>query len=271
MRFWEHFEGKRLTIAHRGHRAFRAENTISAFEASEGLCDFIELDVGFSSDGVAIVIHDDTLERTSNASMVDGFVFPYSVMDYTYKELLLLDVSSWFLRDDPFKTIAQGKVFKEELEALPVQRIPTLKQVLEICKIKNIPVNIEIKDMQGTKMHAAATHNIVSIIQELGMKNMILLSSFNHTYLSQVKDIDPTISIAILQETRLPQNPIKYLQQMRTWCCNIGTDIATPKIIDELVRAGVIVNVFTVNSQTEQENLYKLGVRGIFTDFLREI
>ena len=148
MGFWENFDkGKKLIAAHRGARSIRPENTMSAFKEAIKSSDFIELDVAFSKDGVPVILHDNTLERTSNVEEFKEFKKPYRLKDYTYKQLLKLDFGSWFMRDDPFKTIEKGIVKIEELKALKTQRILTLDQVLKFLKKHNFPVNIEIKDL----------------------------------------------------------------------------------------------------------------------------
>ncbi len=138
MGFWENFDkNKKLIVAHRGARSIRPENTMSAFKEAMKNSDFIELDVAFSKDGVPVIIHDNTLERTSNVKEFKEFKKPYRVRDYTYKQLLKLDFGSWFLKDDPFKTIENGTVTVEELKALKTQRILTLDQVLKVFKKHN--------------------------------------------------------------------------------------------------------------------------------------
>ncbi len=268
MGFFERFEHDSLIAAHRGFRAVRAENTMAAFEAAIGRCDFIELDVGFSSDGVPIIIHDDTLERTSNVAEVAGFSPPYTIVEYRYEELLQLDFSSWFIARDPFGMIATGQVNSTELEALPIQRIPTLEEALRFCKQHAMPVNVEIKDMRGTAFDTIAVSQVLSIIQSLEMEEDILLSSFNHHYIAQAKELAPHISRAALQEKEHPENLVNYLRELGTVCYHCDLKIATEGVIRELTDAGVIVNVYTVNSAEEKRRLFSYGVRSVFTDFL---
>jgi len=268
MEFWDHFTRDRLTIAHRGYRAIRAENTMAAFKAAIDRYDFIELDVGFSRDGVPIVIHDDTLERTSNAIEAVGFEAPYRVADYSYKELLELDFSTWFMDRDPFGTIADGTVRRDELKSFTVEKIPTLAEVLNFLKINKMPVNIEIKDMRGTPFDSVAVQKTLSVISAVGMEEYVLLSSFNHSYLSEAKLINPNICRAALFEDSYPDNLIEYLRELDVSCCHPRANITTKELVEELNRSGFIVNVFTVNDHEEKRKMYEYGVRSIFTDFL---
>jgi glycerophosphoryl diester phosphodiesterase len=269
MKFWKDFEDKsNLVIAHRGSRSWRAENTMSAFEHSVGKCDFVEFDVGFSLDGVAVIIHDDTLERTSNVKDLPNFHPPYHVSDYTYEELLKLDFSTWFLKEDPFLSIKNGIVQTKELEILELQKILTLKELLGFLKENNLKANVEIKDMRGTRFDAIATQEVLRIIRETGMENMVIISSFNHDYLLQVHKLAPSIATAALQEDEHPKNLVQYLKGLHVTSYHPDFAITTQELVKELNEAGIIVNVFTVNKKEDIQKLFSWGVKGVFTDFL---
>ena len=101
-----------LNIAHRGARSLAPENTLAA--AQKGLdtgADMWELDVGMTADGALFLIHDDTLERTSNAAQVFPQRAPWRVHEFTFDEIRQLDFGSWFVEQDPFGQIAAGKHF----------------------------------------------------------------------------------------------------------------------------------------------------------------
>src|SRR3712207_5048900 len=107
-------------MAHRGAAAYAPENTIAAFtKAIEMKADAIELDIHLSKDDHIVVIHDEKVDRTTNGKGL--------VMEFTLEELKRLDAGSWF-----------NKEFKNE-------KIPTLREVLELVAYKNIDLNIEIK------------------------------------------------------------------------------------------------------------------------------
>ena len=265
--FWRRLDNS-IVIAHRGYRAIRAENTLSAFKEAKGRCNLVELDVGFSKDGVAIVIHDDTLERTTNAKEIAGFKAPFNTTDYTYEEILQLDASSWFIKSDPFGTIKSGLVKKEELEALPIQKIPTLKETLSLLKELNLPVNVEIKDLSDTEFDKTAAQKVIEEIKFLNMQNRTIISSFNHSYLKTIKKVEPTIEIAVLKENNHPKDMVAYLKNLNTNNYNIRVDICNEKLIRELTAKGINVSIFTVNSKEVQEKLFSWGVKAVFTDFL---
>jgi len=268
MGFWENFDNnKKLIIAHRGARSIRPENTMSAFRTAIKRSDFIELDVGFTKDGVAVIIHDRTLERTSNVKDFPEFKKPYKVVDYTYKQLLKLDFGSWFLRDDPFDTIKNGTVSKEELEALKIQRIPTLKEVLKFLKKNNFPVNIEIKDASRTPFETTAVKTIVEIIEECVMVNLVLLSSFKSKYLKEAHKLNKNIDTAVLQEKNHSKNLVKNLKRLHVRSYNPALGITDNDLIKNLSNAGIFVNIFTVNDRKEMKKLFNQGAKSVFTDF----
>ncbi|NOR23945.1 MAG: hypothetical protein GQ542_06035 [Desulforhopalus sp.] len=104
MTFFDNFRTFRLIAAHRGFRAHRPENTLSAFKASVGRCHFIELDIQMSKDFIPVVFHDPSLQRTSNAKEKCEQLGMQSlkVNDWTLFQLRTLDVGSWFIDTDPF-------------------------------------------------------------------------------------------------------------------------------------------------------------------------
>ena len=269
-KFWNNFTNKQnLIIAHRGARSIRAENTMLAFKASLSRCDFIELDVGFTKDGIAIVIHDDTLERTSDIKKFREFKKPYNVVDYTYEQLKKLDFSSWFIKTDPFDTIKNKIVTKKELKALPIQRVLKLKKVLKFCKRNNLPVNVELKDMRGTIFDTVVVKKVVKIITKLQVEHLVLLSSFNHNYLKESYKIASNIETAILEENNHPKNITKYMNSIPTQCYHPRLNITKLRDIKKITSKGFKVNIYTVNDYQMKKELFKNGANAIFTDFLK--
>ena len=269
MSFWENFDrNKKLIVAHRGARAIRPENTMSAFKEAMKSSDFIELDVAFSKDGIPVIIHDNTLERTSNVKEFKEFKKPYRVRDYTYKQLLKLDFGSWFIRDDPFKTIENGTVSVEELKALKTQRILTLDRVLKLFKKHNFPVNIEIKDVSRTQYDKVAVKTIIELIEKHVMANLVLLSSFNHKYLRQAFKINPHIDTAALEEKAPSKDLVKHLKRLKVRSYNPSLKIVDSDLIKDISNAGIFVNIFTVNDKNERIKLFNEGAKAVFTDIL---
>ncbi|MBI5967686.1 MAG: hypothetical protein HY882_07510, partial [Deltaproteobacteria bacterium] len=162
-----------MVIAHRGFSGAAPENTLTAFQkAIEVGSDMIELDVHLSKDGEVVVIHDDSLERTSNGRGKVG--------DYPLQELKKFDAGSWF-----------GPKFSGE-------RIPTLKEVLELTQGK-ILVNIEIKDEYlGRYTIEDLVERSLQEVKRAGMKNQVIFSSFHSSALDRSKERDSCPRTALL-------------------------------------------------------------------------
>ena len=267
--FFEKFKKEHMIIAHRGDRSKRAENTMSAFESSIGKADMIELDINFTKDGIPVIIHDNTLNRTSNVKKIKHFKAPYKVNDYTYKELLELDFSSWFLETDPFGTIKKYNLYNE-LKSIPPQKIPTLSEVLEFSKINKIPLNIEIKDLSNTPFDLLAVKKIVNLIKDYEMDEFVIISSFKHSYLKEVKKISD-IPTAALEENKIFSNITNYLKELKVSVYHIYLPLVKKEIVKTLLNNGIYTNVFTVNSKKIKEILFEIGVKGIFTDYLENM
>ncbi len=271
MSFWDHFKNKpHLIAAHRGNRSIRAENTMSAFKESIGKADFIELDVNFTKDGVAVIIHDDTLLRTSNVADNASFKKPYNVVDYTYDEINNLDFSSWFLKKDPFGMIKKDNLDKE-LQSVGVQRISKLSEVLEFAKANKMPLNIEIKDMSGTPFDDIAPKEVTSAIEELDMNDEVLISSFNHSYIKKTKKLSPSIDTAALEEDKVPSNIVSYLQELQASAYHPHLPLVTKELVQTLIKHNLYTNVYTVNSTKTKDILFHEGVKAIFTDYLENM
>jgi len=268
MFFRKCFKKAHLVGAHRGVSSLRAENTMAAFRMALGRNDFVELDVGFSKDGKAVIIHDSTLERTSDAKRLSVFKPPYSVTDYTLEELRTLDISSWFIESDPFGTIASGAVSVDELRSLPVERIPTLREALDSFRCVQMPVNVEIKDMSGTIFDDTAVERVIEIVCEAQCGGQVIISSFNHEYLKQCYTLAPEISTAALAEERHPENLTDYLLSLHVEAYHAESSVLEEAVVKELTDKGLTVNAYTVDSSDEMKRLFSMGVCAVFSNVL---
>lgn len=256
-----------LNIAHRGARSLAPENTLAA--ARKGLeigADLWELDVAMSKDGELVVLHDDTLERTSNV----GDVFPARrtapVHEFTLAELRQLDFGSWFIAKDPFKQIAAGAVSPAELAKFKGEPIPTLREALLFTRDNHWRVNVEIKDASNTPPDATIVQKTVALVEELGMVQSVMISSFNHTYLQKVKAIQPALVTAALVEKADP-DPAALLRRIGAQAYNPAVKAITPAAIRPLREQGFDVYIYTVNDEATLKTLVAAGASGIFTDF----
>lgn len=256
-----------LIIAHRGARSLAPENTIAAaIKALETDADGWELDVAMSLDGELVVIHDDTLERTSNAKAVFPDRSPWSVDDFTYEELTRLDFGSWFVDSDPLEQTALGNITDADIEKYRGEKIPTLREALIFTKENNWWVNVEIKDASGTPADAMIVSGVVDLIIELDMQESVLISSFNHNYLKQVRSLNKDIATGALVN-KIVKDPIALMEELDAQAFHPGMQVTYAKQVQSLREAGYDVNVWTVNEESDLRDLIAMGVTGIITDF----
>jgi glycerophosphoryl diester phosphodiesterase len=259
--------GRTLNIAHRGARSLAPENTLAAAKkALEIGADLWELDVVMTGDGEPIVLHDNSLNRTSNATRVFPSRQPWWVHEFSLEKVRSLDFGSWFKEKDPFGQISAGRVSDGELESYAGESAPTLGEALEFTREHNWYVNVEVKDLRGTPGHHEIIKKVVHLIEKNRMAERVLISSFNHNYLEQVKVLNPLLPTGVLTD-RPHWNPFRLLE-------NLMADAYHPRVhtfraadVRLLRERGRGVMVWVVNDEADMRSLIGKGVHGIFTDF----
>ncbi|OQY57357.1 MAG: hypothetical protein B6245_17100 [Desulfobacteraceae bacterium 4572_88] len=267
--FFESIEKYPLNIAHRGARSLAPENTLLAGQrALDSGADAWEIDVQLSADGVPVVIHDDTLERTSDVRHLDAFSKrkPWPVHAFSLAELEMLDFGTWFIREDPFAQIAVGTVSEKKLAGFERLRIPTLEDVLDFTRDSGFKINVEIKDLTGKPGDAAVVEKVVRMLEASDMLSHVLISSFNYDYLRQSKSLAPSVSTAAITDSPHP-DPLGLLRDLDADAYHPGQEAVTPEAISLLRSKGFHVNVWTVNDRASMTRLAEAGVSGIITDF----
>ncbi|MBU0719927.1 glycerophosphodiester phosphodiesterase [bacterium] len=267
MNFLNLFNKPALIAAHRGARSIAPENTLLALKKSVGHCDFMEVDVQLSRDGVGVIMHDDTLGRTTDIREIEAFKerAPYRVCDFTFKELSLLDYGSWFYAKDPFGEIRKKKVDVKKTGFEPLLSLQTL---LHFIQQNRVFVNIEIKDMHKNFKDLFVVERVLGEITKYGVEDFVLISSFRHQYLPLSKSIAPNIPTAALAEGEHPAGLIRYLRDLQVDAYNIDERLADKERVAELKKAGFFVNVYTVNDSKRAQEFFAMGVNGVFSDYL---
>ena len=243
MNFLELFNKKSLIAAHRGANSIAPENTLLAIKRSIGHCDFIEIDVQLSSDGVAIAMHDKTLDRTTNINQLEIYQdrYPYNVSDFTFDELLLLDF---------------GKG----------EKLLTLKKALKFIKDNALYLNIEIKDVKDNFSDEKIVSTVLEEVTDLGVESKVLISSFRPEYLTLVKSRSPNIATAFLADDSNHENLIDYLNDLGVDAYHINKKLVNKDLIDKLRAEGFFVNVYVVNDKKEQKKLFDMGINAVYSD-----
>jgi glycerophosphoryl diester phosphodiesterase len=230
-----------LVIAHRGFSGAAPENTIAAFKKAIDLgVDMIELDVHLSKDGQVVVIHDDTLNRTTNGKG--------KVISYTLNELKQLDAGSWF-----------GSQFFGE-------KIPTLREVLELTRGQMV-LTIELKKgelAQYTMMDLA--DRSLQEVEKAGMLNQIIFASFDPLAIDRIRGKNPKVPLALIynRSWTFPQEvtggrPISIL--------SCSGKVLTKTNISNAHQQGMKVMAWTINTEEHMQHFLNMGVDGIITDY----
>ncbi|MDP3178983.1 MAG: glycerophosphodiester phosphodiesterase family protein [Spirochaetaceae bacterium] len=259
--------GQALAVAHRGFRGIAPENTLLAARLGlEAGADLWELDVAATSDGELIVIHDDSLARTTDAKARFPARNPWTVYDFTLAEVRSLDAGSWYAKADPFGQIKAGVVGAAELASFAGIRIPTLREALEFTRDAGWKVNIEIKDATGYPCDAWIVERTMAMVRELGLVDRVLLSSFNHDYIRRSKKAEPSIPTGALVE-KVPSDPVALLKETGAASLNPGLKGLREETVRKVREAGFGVMVWTVNEVADMKKVLSWGATGLFTDF----
>jgi glycerophosphoryl diester phosphodiesterase len=282
-----------LNIAHRGARAFAPENTLPAFEKAKTFgCQMFELDVHMSKDGELVVYHDDELTRCTDVEAKFPGRSSHYVSDFTYDELLKLDAGSWYAeqlllpppqRQFFLQTLTDEETTQfvspedRELYASGDIKLPTLRQALEVAVATDMMINIEIKSIP--RMYSGLTEAVVQLVEAMGLDRRILISSFDHEQLVEVRRLSNIIATGVLTSDRLAK-PGDYLQLLDSDAYNPGcygdydsmgfgsvSRKLDPRGIMNVRAAGRGVNVWTCNDKHQMRELIAAGVTGLITDF----
>lgn len=247
--FFDHIPAAHAIGAHRGARSLAPENTLPALEkALHCGAHFLEIDVRVTADNHLVVFHDDTPARTTNvAASPLASRANHHIDTFTLAELQRLDAGSWFAADDPHGTIRTGEIPPETVAAFAGIAIPTLRQALDFCRKHTFPINVEIKDHAGRPGDAAITAAVLQLVADTETRDLVLLSSFNHRYLTQAAVLDWDIPRAALIETAHPGNILDYLMFLDVAACHPDHHITPPDLARALLDDGLRVNLWTIN------------------------
>lgn len=233
-----------VNVAHRGASGHAPENTISAFDkAVEMKADYIEIDVQMTQDGKLVVIHDTTVDRTTNGAGPVG--------DYTLEEIQKLDAGSWF--DEEFAG----------------EQIPTFDEIMDRYRGK-IGILIELKAPElYPEVEEEVTESLIQRNMHRPNNGKIIIQSFNHESVQQSKELLPNIPHGVLVGATWADVTDEQLAQFAAYAdyFNPNMNIVTEKLVDRVHTTGLKIFPYTVRAQEQANNLFELGVDGIITDF----
>nr|WP_309101020.1 glycerophosphodiester phosphodiesterase [Fredinandcohnia onubensis] len=232
---------KTKIFGHRGSAGTHPENTMISFkEAARVGADGIELDIQMTKDGVIVVIHDETVKRTTNGK------YKGWVKDYTLRQIKKMDVS--------YK-------FKDKYG---ICEIPTLEEVFDWAKSNQLLINVEFKT--GLVSYKDIEEKTLKMISDYGLQNRIVLSSFNHYSLVKCRRISSIIDLAILYMEGLYE-PWDYAKRLKTNGIHPYHQTINKEIVEESKLNGIAVRPFTINDEKKMKQLIDFGCSAIITDY----
>lgn len=224
-----------IVIAHRGASYYAPENTFAAFDLALQLgVRHIELDVHLTSDGHIVVIHDDTVDRTTNGSGL--------VTRHTLESLRGLDAGSWF-----------GAEFEGET-------IPLFDEVLARYKGR-LHIHTEIKGQSPYLSQQTA-----DLIRKHSMEKQVTVTSFQQTQLEEIRAYAPELSTGWLVE-RTSDAIIKQAQAIGLTQLCPRADTITPGLVDRLHAQGFVVRAWGVSTEELMQRVVKAGADGMTVNF----
>ena len=232
-------------IGHRGVKNLSPENTLDSIKLAYKLgLRWVEIDVKISKDLVPILLHDDTLERTTNGKGLPT--------DYNYDDLKKLDAGFSFYN---YFT----KIY-----------IPTLKQVLSFCKKNEMGVNIELKPNLGFEKNNVEA--IAKLLSNFNFTNQYYFSSFDWSSVILMKKFLPNAYYGLLidefnKDISL-KNALDICERYKFSCCGFNKNIINSDVMHEMKKHNLITTIYAAKNlkPNEANELWSMGVKSIFID-----
>lgn len=230
-------------VAHRGATAYAPENTIAAFDLAVDMkADYIEIDVQRSKDGELVLIHDTTVDRTTDGTGKVG--------ELTFEQLRSLDAGSW-----------KG----EQYEGEP---IPTFEEILDRYRGK-VGILIELK---APELYPGIEKQVAEALKERNLdkpqNEKIIIQSFNFESMKTTNELLPLVPIGVLTSNRAHTTP-EALQEFSTYAdwFNPSYGIVTEELVNQVHSLGMKIGSWTVRSQEAADFLFEMKVDAIITDY----
>ncbi len=228
--------GRVLVGGHRGNPAEHPENTLSSFQSAIELgVDVIECDVHMSSDGHLVVIHDHTLERTTDGAGL--------VRDHTWADLQKVDAGGG-------------------------ERLPSLEQVIEVARDGGVGLAVEIKQIPIP--YPGMEERVVEALRQAEMVEQACVISFYHPSCKRLKELEPRLQVGLLEGAR-PIDPVRLMNEAGSdiYCPHYGA--IDPALVEEVHAANLTVGVWTVDDTAGVAWCQVCRPDSVFTNRPREI
>ena len=245
-------DGDMIAVAHRGFSSEAPENTLAAIElAKENGYNAVELDISWTKDGVPVLLHDDTISRTSNGPNA-------KCSNMNYQDLLQYDFGSW-----------AGDQFANT-------KIPTFSEALNSCAENKMEFYAELKDTKDFTDEKA--QKLVDEVIKAGMQDNITWISFDKKALATIEkamdNANLNSKLGYLTRDSVNNNTINTLNSLKDDNNEVFLDIKAANLTEsgakKLEAAGYDYGVWTVNSEKDLDRLAKLGCSAVTTDKLKQ-
>jgi len=231
-----------LLVAHRGFKAKYPENTMTAFKAGvDAGAQMVELDVHLTRDHELVVIHDDTLDRTTNG---EG-----PVDEYTLTELKRLDAGHWFH------------------PRFAGEQIPTLREVLRQLSHR-VLINIEVKSdiEQNTPVSGVIEEKLLDLLKRGDVFSAVLISSFDPRVIENIKQTNNLLAVAYISETTEGEQMVNFCRGLNVFSFHPNFLSVDKTGVEQMHEAGIHVFPYNVNSKLDFQRLIDTGADGLITD-----
>lgn len=227
-------------IGHRGAKAYAPENTLASIHVAADLgIEWVEVDVKLTKDSIAVIFHDEELERCTGANGL--------VKDFTLEEIRELDAGSWY-----------GESFIGE-------KIPTLEELLNTVLERGMGVNLEIKPCPGREVETAEVMLDVATRIWPDDQPPPLVSSFQHVSLETALDMMPEWPRGFLMDEHA-KNWKEIADYVKAATININGNKITRDELEEYMEYGKPILAYTINKPDKARELLRWGVDSFFAD-----
>jgi glycerophosphoryl diester phosphodiesterase len=226
--------------AHRGASAIAPENTIAAFRAAaEQGARWVELDVALLADDTLVVIHDDSVDRTTSGKGSLGAL--------THADIAKLDAGGWF--DATYAG----------------ERLPTLAEVIKALGEFGLSANVEIKQHKHHKSLDQLVRAVQADINKRDPKTQIMISSFDPEALKAMHALEPNLEMAMLWG-RPPEDWADKLKAIPATTIHMHYKALSIGMLEETSKNGIKVRAWTCNNPVELVSFWGAGLTGVITD-----
>tara|TARA_B110000438_G_C15766672_1_gene629940 strand:- start:675 stop:1418 length:744 start_codon:yes stop_codon:yes gene_type:complete len=232
-------------IGHRGVKNLCPENTLDSIKLARQLgLDWVEIDIKVSKDLIPILLHDESLNRTTNGKGL--------AIDFNYSEIKKFDAGIFFYKHPT-------KIY-----------IPTLKEILIYCKKYNIGINIELKSNLGFEKENIQA--IANLLKNNNFNNTYFFSSFDWESIILMKKYIPNAFYGILidkfDKNHSLENVLAICNKFNFFCCGFNKNIMSLDVIKEMKKNNLITTIYSDDNLKliDAKKFWSMGVDSIFID-----